>query len=287
MNDNDICELCDDAGQIDTREGKTVGCPACIERELNRKIADLNEALADKRRLTRELDVAMHGEEGAAKQASLCDLIEPAKKLRAEVGRLTDVAIDYVTKLGKAQGRLDVEQQMVESLRRSLAEATAWTDDDKPLPEDEQIEAAFPTRTGRHDLYAEAMRMVGAKRSKGALVALVNWLLVQGEEAERLRKEINTPEIVDFVKAVQLEAAHQRERWGTEHDGGKTVADWYWLIGYLAGKALFNLLANNQEKGLHHIITTAAACANWHLHATGVNTQMRPGIAPPDGEPTA
>lgn len=186
MTDNDICELCDDAGQIDTREGKTVGCPVCIERELNRKIADLNEVLADKRRLTRELDVAMHGEEGAAKQASLCDLIEPARRLRAEV--------------------------------------------------------------------------------------------------ERLRKEINTPEIVDFVKAVQLEAAHQRERWGTEHDDGKTTADWYWLIGYLAGKALFHLLANNQEKGLHHIITTAAACANWHLHATGVNTLMRPGIAPPDAK---
>lgn len=83
-----------------------------------------------------------------------------------------------------------------------------------------------------------------------------------------LEQEINTPEIVDFVKAVQLEAAHQRQRWGSEHDTGKTVADWYWLLGYLAGKALFNLMAGNREKGLHHIITTAAACANWHLQET-------------------
>lgn len=45
---------------------------------------ELREALEDKRRLTRELDVAMHGEEGAAKQASLCDLISPAKNLRTE-----------------------------------------------------------------------------------------------------------------------------------------------------------------------------------------------------------
>lgn len=51
--------------------------------------------------------------------------------------------------------------------------------DDAPLPEDAAISAAHPTRSGRHDLYAEAMRLVGAKRSKGALVALVNWLLVR------------------------------------------------------------------------------------------------------------
>lgn len=48
---------------------------------------------------------------------------------------------------------------------------------DMPLPEDKDIEAAFPTRSGRHELWAEAMRLVGAKRSKGELVKLVNWLL--------------------------------------------------------------------------------------------------------------
>ncbi|MGC0054572.1 hypothetical protein ACNSPG_16165 [Brucella pituitosa] len=51
--------------------------------------ADYEEVIADKRRLTRLLDVAMHGEEGAAKQASLCDLIEPAKQLRADNAALT------------------------------------------------------------------------------------------------------------------------------------------------------------------------------------------------------
>jgi len=48
----------------------------------------LEEELADKRRLTRELDVAMCGEEGAAKQASLCDLIGSAKALRVRVAEL-------------------------------------------------------------------------------------------------------------------------------------------------------------------------------------------------------
>ena len=44
----------------------------------------LKEVLADKRRLARELDVALSGEEGAAKQASLCDLIGPVRALKAE-----------------------------------------------------------------------------------------------------------------------------------------------------------------------------------------------------------
>lgn len=118
-----------------------------------------------------------------------------------------------------------------------------------------------------------------------------------------LRREINTPEVIDFVKAVNLEAAHQRQRWGSDHDAGKTAEDWFWLIGALGGKAcrhfamaaMLTEMANTQgfvfdragllrkaeyhrEKGLHHIITTAAAAANWHLHATGTDTRMRPGI---------
>jgi len=55
---------------------------------LRQRIEDLNEVLEDKRRLTRELDVAMHGEEGAAKQASLCDLVLRAEDLRAELESL-------------------------------------------------------------------------------------------------------------------------------------------------------------------------------------------------------
>ena len=56
---------------------------------------------------------------------------------------------------------------------------------DLPLPEDDAIDAAHPFRSGRHDLYAEALRMVHAKVSKGALVDLVVWLLLRAETAER------------------------------------------------------------------------------------------------------
>ena len=55
---------------------------------------------------------------------------------------------------------------------------------DTPLPEDQAIDATFPTRSGRHDLYDEARRLVGARHSKGGLIALVNWLLHRVEAAE-------------------------------------------------------------------------------------------------------
>lgn len=67
---------------------------------------------------------------------------------------------------------------------RATARALEWSDSDQPLPEDDAIAAAHPLKSGRHDLYQEAMRMVGAKRSKGALVDLVTWLLVRVEKAE-------------------------------------------------------------------------------------------------------
>jgi hypothetical protein len=96
-------------------------------------------------------------------------------------------------------------------------------------------------------------------------------------ELRRLGQLINKPHTANFLEAVRYEAAHQRERWAAEHDAGKADSDWFWLIGYLAGKAL-----HKPEKQLHHIITTAAACLNWHAMKTGADTRMRPGIAPPN-----
>jgi hypothetical protein len=99
-------------------------------------------------------------------------------------------------------------------------------------------------------------------------------------EIARLNAIINTPQSDDFLRAVSIEAEHQRQRWGKSHDSGKEPSDWFWLIGYLAGKALHAHAAGNVEKAEHHVITTAAACANWHRAMFG-KTDMRPGI---DGE---
>lgn len=91
---------------------------------------------------------------------------------------------------------------------------------------------------------------------------------------------IDTPHTDDFMRAVQLEAAHQVKRWGTEHDAGKTPADWFWLVGYLLGKAL-----HFPEKRRHHLISSAAALLNWFRAEVGDSNAMRPGVAPPE-EPT-
>ena len=96
-------------------------------------------------------------------------------------------------------------------------------------------------------------------------------------EVDRLNAIINTPQANDFLRAVSTEAEHQRQRWGSEHDAGKAPADWFWLVGCLAGKALHAHAAGDTTKAEHHIITTAAALANWHLAMFG-KTDMRPGI---------
>lgn len=105
-----------------------------------------------------------------------------------------------------------------------------------------------------------------------------------GAELERLNALINTPTTSDWLEGVRLEAAHQQERWGTDHDAGKTDPDWFWLVGYLAGKALFAIMQGDKEKAKHHTISTGAALLNWWRHITGEATAMRPGIEPPAGD---
>lgn len=112
---------------------------------------------------------------------------------------------------------------------------------------------------------------------RGAILAEIEALV---REVERLNSIINTPQADDFLRAVSTEAEHQRQRWGSDRDAGKTPADWFWLVGYLGGKALHAHAAGDVVKAEHHIITTAAACANWHRAMFG-KTDMRPGI---DGE---
>ena len=99
------------------------------------------------------------------------------------------------------------------------------------------------------------------------------------KEAQAKLDKINTPELIDFREAVMLEAQHQRLRWSADHDAGKQPQDWFWLIGYLSGKALRSHIDGDTDKALHHTITVAAACANWHAAVLGL-TDIRPGIDP-------
>lgn len=76
--------------------------------------------------------------------------------------------------------------------------------------------------------------------------------------------KINTPEVKSFLEGVKLEAAHQVERWGDAHDRSKSADNWFWLVGFLAGKALRSAILGNMELAKHHTISAAATLYNWH-----------------------
>jgi hypothetical protein len=67
------------------------------------------------------------------------------------------------------------------------------------------IQTAHPTKTQRFDLDDKARQMVSARHSKGALVALVNWLLAQlatvTAERDAAREEIRRLKERDEARA--------------------------------------------------------------------------------------
>jgi hypothetical protein len=111
---------------------------------------------------------------------------------------------------------------------------------------------------------------------------VANRALDAERRVQQLEALINTPRTDDWLEAVRLEAAHQVERWGVEHDAGKALPDWFWLLGYLAGKALNAAVHGDTEKALHHTISSGAVLLNWWRHLKGIEQTFRPGIAPPD-----
>lgn len=102
-------------------------------------------------------------------------------------------------------------------------------------------------------------------------------LVTARAERDRLHSLVNSPELASFLRGVHLEAVHQVERWGNAHDRAKRQADWFWLVGYLAGKALHAANDGNVDKATHHCISTAAALYNWHCAIAGTDVRMCPG----------
>lgn len=84
------------------------------------------------------------------------------------------------------------------------------------------------------------------------------------EENSKLKAMLNSPEVLNFLEGVRREVAHQREKWGAIADRDKSAENWFWLVGYLASKALRAHIEGHKEKALHHTISAAAALANWH-----------------------
>lgn len=134
---------------------------------------------------------------------------------------------------------------------------------------------------GPHGMGRERDDHVGARED-----AVRQWNRRDGMDADAaariaaLQAVIDTPIVAAFAEGVTMEAAHQRLRWGADHDAGKGPLDWFWLIGYLAQKATAAAIAGDRDKALHHTISTAAALANWHAALLGLDSGMRPGIDP-------
>lgn len=212
--------------------------------------------------------------------------------LRRDTGKVTHLEGDHV--VVTLLWFTDTEEQL-----RYLTDAALTAERARNLADDETARA-WGQATAANGKLHEAQETITQLREQ--IAATVSDAAHWKAEAERMNHEINTPETISFIQGVLREAAHQRERWGNEHDAGKDTQHWFWLIGALAGKAMANFakadtiaaIAENfgpsasraytygeaqkaYDKGLHHIITTAAALANWHLNATGKDTRMRAG----------
>lgn len=196
--------------------------------------------------------------------------------LRRQVAVLVDIQSivgntdgSFVETRDKVQVALNAMVE-IEVLREALAKYRVWLQESFDSWDKPKAKSFTPVDVGAW-AFEKAMEEFDQR-----LAALSGSKRLSDLEAEnaRLKAELNTPETADFLEGVRREAAHQRVRWGSAHDAGKTPADWFWLIGYLAGKAL-----HFPEKRLHHCISTAAALLNWHLQESG-KTNMRPGINP-------
>jgi hypothetical protein len=97
-------------------------------------------------------------------------------------------------------------------------------------------------------------------------------------EVEQLRGLIGRPYIGAWTDEIIVEASHQRDRWGADHDHGKQPEDWFWLIGYLAGKCLAAHKTGDSKKAHHHTVSTGAVLAHWAAAIDGNEGIFRPGL---------
>lgn len=173
-----------------------------IEEGYKERIADLERQLAEERakRETAEQVAARHRADADraereynkyvnlnqdrsaqwhTREAALTEEKLRADRLQRELVEANQNAVARELRIHEALSLAVQAVRRAEAAESLLAaQWPALGEDDRPLPEDAAIEAAYPTRSGSHREYAEAMRLVGARRSKGGLVALVNWLLL-------------------------------------------------------------------------------------------------------------
>lgn len=138
--------------------------------------------------------------------------------------------------------------------------------------------ARKPTADEYHSVTEAIRRGIAAPAAADSNDSLAQQLAQALARVQELEGLINTPHTDEWFEAVRLEAAHQIERWGDSHDGGKAPADWFWLLGYLGQKAMTAAQAGDETKARHHTISSAAMLLNWFRAIVGDSNAMRPGI---------
>ena len=71
----------------------------------------------------------------------------------------------------------------------------------------------------------------------------------------------SAPVTSDFWQDCLDESRFQDERWPERHDAQKTDADWFWLVGFLAGKVMRP--GASVEKKRHRLRALAAVLEHW------------------------
>lgn len=151
-------------------------------------VADYEEVLADHRRLVRELDVLLNGEHGAAKQASLCDIVgqlkhqkcvPPSKTvdtgelwsfLRSVMSQGKDIHLDYLHKSYELySARLDTAAlERVGALLKLIGPAHETNGEQEPTV---PLKVYNALKVDRDDWRDQAIRWEGEEKKRQAELA--------------------------------------------------------------------------------------------------------------------
>ena len=113
------------------------------------------------------------------------------------------------------------------------------------------------------------------------------------KEMERMQSLFASRVFWNFVDGLEREAAEEMGRSRSAPDQEWQKEDWFWLIGWVVGKALQAHIRGDCEKALHHTVSSAAVLINWQAafiargegtkaecsDAAGA-TEQRPGVGP-------
>lgn len=206
----------------------------------------------------------------AAKEAAEASLVEANKRVEAEHELFltahrdnmkgATLLAEAVRERDEAKRAADYDHDLVSRLQESIAALTSERDAIKTDPNRPTINTV--TEAELKEQLAASDRAFNDECARHT--AALSKIAALEEREKTLVEIIDSPKTKDFLEAVKIEVAHQKKRWGPDHDRQKTPDDWLWALAFLATKATQAARYGDTEKYLHHIVTSAALLANWH-----------------------